>query len=288
MKKSISILAIIVVGVMPAISGYGAQMTSQIQRLLEQKEEKIKKLEECEGKKQGWKIAGISTIGLTAVGVGVNIAQSNKSDQLSDEIDLNRQQLERQQEKLSRIETQIAQKEHEKAERERAEKERAEREQAERAKPGQDGVEVGIIQSPELDHNDGKIGEACDDGKGVWVTGGNKICVDAGGNGLQDCHCEPNTDNNNDGQDEESTYDNRDAVIAGYCLNQEGDTGDLDYSKKTFCWCDIYMPNYCSQSRLFDDNVGICSGTENGNDTVCQTFCEGKKAALIKICDDLQ
>ena len=55
-------------------------MTSQIQRLLNEKQEKISQLEECDSKRKGFMIAGISTIGLTAVGVGVNIAQASKSN----------------------------------------------------------------------------------------------------------------------------------------------------------------------------------------------------------------
>ena len=111
MIKPVSVLAITIVGMMSVFPSNGAPMTSQIQRLLDQKEEKIKQLEECEGKKQGWMIAGISTIGLTAVGVGVNIAQASKSNKLSGEIEQSKQELERQQEKLSRIESQISKKE---------------------------------------------------------------------------------------------------------------------------------------------------------------------------------
>ena len=277
--KPISFLTIALVGMTPAVSSYGVPMTAQIQHLLEQKEEKIKKLEECEGKKWGWKIAGISTIGLTAVGIGVNIAQANKSNRLSEEIDLNKQQLERQQKRLDQMNTQISQKEQEKAEGGYLKEENSR----------QKGVESEIVKSDYADREpDGKVGDACDNGKGTWVPGGDQLCLDVGGNGLQYCHCKTNTDNDNDGKDKKSIQDNGDVVIAGYCLNQEGDTGDLDYSKKTFCWCDIYIPNYCSQSKLFDDNIGVCSGQENGNNTMCQTFCEGKKSALIKICDDLQ
>ena len=61
-------------------------MTSQIQRLVREKQEKVSKLEECDGKRKGFMIAGISTIGLTAVGVGVNIAQANKSKKLDTSI----------------------------------------------------------------------------------------------------------------------------------------------------------------------------------------------------------
>ena len=67
-------------------------MTSQIQRLLNEKQEKMSKLEECDGKRKGFMIAGISTLGLTAVGVGVNVAQASKSNKLSNQIaDQNRE-----------------------------------------------------------------------------------------------------------------------------------------------------------------------------------------------------
>lgn len=130
MIKPVSILAIMIVGVMSAIPSNAVQMTSQIQRLLEEKEEKVKQLEECEGKKQGWMIAGISTIGLTAVGVGVNIAQANKSNKLSSDIDDAKRDLQWQQERLSKLESDISKKKQEKAEREKAEREKAEPERA--------------------------------------------------------------------------------------------------------------------------------------------------------------
>lgn len=109
MKRPISILSIMIVGIMSAVPSDGVQMTAQIRRLLDQKEEKIKQLEACEGKKRGWMIAGISTIGLTAVGVGVNIAQASKSDKLSSEIDIQKQTLERQQNRLAQIQQNILQ-----------------------------------------------------------------------------------------------------------------------------------------------------------------------------------
>ena len=103
MIKPVSTLSIIVAGVMCIVPTFGAQMTPQIQRLLDQKQEKIKKLEECEGKKQGWMIAGISTIGVTAVGVGLNIAQASKRNRLDDEIDTARHDLEVQERHLDEI-----------------------------------------------------------------------------------------------------------------------------------------------------------------------------------------
>lgn len=180
MIKPVSTLSIIVAGVMCIVPTFGAQMTPQIQRLLDQKQEKIKKLEECEGKKQGWMIAGISTIGVTAVGVGVNIAQASKRNRLDDEIDTARHDLEVQERHLGEINSQIAEKERERAaaEKEKAERERAEqvaREQAEREKSGVDGV----------------IGKECNDGKGLWFTaieGNDKKCSDLTG-AIVDCKC---------------------------------------------------------------------------------------------------
>ena len=115
MIKPVSTLSIIVAGVMCIVPTFGAQMTPQIQRLLDQKQEKIKKLEECEGKKQGWMIAGISTIGVTAVGVGLNIAQASKRNRLDDEIDTARHDLEVQERHLGEINSQIADRERENA-----------------------------------------------------------------------------------------------------------------------------------------------------------------------------
>ena len=99
-----------------SVTVHSIDMTPQIQQLLQEKQDKIAALEKCEGKKQGWMIAGVSTIGLTAVGVGVNIAQASKSNKLSDEIDSAKQELDRYEYKLSDINARIADKERERAE----------------------------------------------------------------------------------------------------------------------------------------------------------------------------
>ncbi|MBO4746337.1 MAG: hypothetical protein J5613_04705, partial [Alphaproteobacteria bacterium] len=83
-------------------------MTSQIQRLVREKQEKVSKLEECDGKRKGFMIAGISTIGLTAVGVGVNIAQASKSNKLTEQIEEKNLELEKQQAKVVEINSEIA------------------------------------------------------------------------------------------------------------------------------------------------------------------------------------
>lgn len=103
-KISVSCLAAIcVVGNLYAIEN----VSPQIQKLLAQKQEKITALEKCDGKRKGFMIAGISTIGLTAVGVGVNIAQANKSSNLSGQIEAKNKELATQQANLKNINSQI-------------------------------------------------------------------------------------------------------------------------------------------------------------------------------------
>ena len=108
MKKIISFVGLFAVLGVGIGDAHGVAMSAQVRRLLQEKQEKIEQLEKCEGKKQGWMIAGISTIGLTAVGVGVNIVQASKSNRLSDEIEMEKSTLERHQNELNRIQNDIA------------------------------------------------------------------------------------------------------------------------------------------------------------------------------------
>ena len=108
MKKIISFVGLFAVLGVGIGDAHGVAMSAQVRRLLQEKQEKIEQLEKCEGKKQGWMIAGISTIGLTAVGVGVNIAQASKSNRLSSEIEMEKSTLERHENELNRINSQIS------------------------------------------------------------------------------------------------------------------------------------------------------------------------------------
>lgn len=132
--KMVSFFCIMTVAVSSV--SYGVPMTPQIRNLLEEKEEKIKALEQCDGKRKGWMIAGISTIGLTAVGVGVNIAQSSKSNKLSDQIDNANQELQRHETHLTQIQSQISEKERAKAEAEKAAREGTKKQGAAEDKTG--------------------------------------------------------------------------------------------------------------------------------------------------------
>ncbi len=146
--KTVSFLSIMTVAISSV--SYGAPMTAQIRRLLEEKEEKIKQLEQCDGKRKGWMIAGISTIGLTAVGIGVNIAQSNKSNRLSDQIDNAKQELDKHQYNLSNINSEISEKEREKAEVEKAAREEVERRRAVEEGYGNQGGEDDITDDNDV------------------------------------------------------------------------------------------------------------------------------------------
>ena len=193
MKKYVSILSILTVCF--GMNADAAQMNAQIRNLLQQKEDKVKQLEECEGKKKGWMIAGISTIGVTAVGVGVNIAQASKRKNLDTEIESQRSVLEDKENTLSDLNNQIAEKER----RERLKKEKDdcnsidgkhwEDKTAECVDdvvevPTEPGEKIPVVGNP-----DGKIGEKCNDDKGVWTEkpNGNKNC--SNDKGLVPCEC---------------------------------------------------------------------------------------------------
>lgn len=527
MKKIISFVGLFAVLGVGIGDAHGVAMSAQVRRLLQEKQEKIEQLEKCEGKKQGWMIAGISTIGLTAVGVGVNIAQASKSNRLSSEIEMEKSTLERHQDELNRIQNDIAA---ERARQSEANKccdmkrrcceceklrdgdcpggddeegnlttysdyvlsckmtmftfrtgqvrddlvdalnkacyevtkqymERTEtngfvkyeckdyREKANcdkqqndkecpditysyawpleesylskiRAKLAEyesrcvaqggsfdyvrattpagdvaigggkavcrnrtkcDANEVTNVQvdagidvnpvSPEKtetslqkclrERSGDRVGTACcylsksvaTYEKGQCVCAGGKEfsigkdghgkcsapttdpeydetdaenCRLSGGgweyrkqykrwecfcginqsasdknmvqtSGFKTCACKKDyiwiDDNDHSkgckrGISAAENASNRTAEITGYCLNQEGDAGNLDQSKKTFCWCDIYMQDYCAKSKLFSDQNGVCTAGSK-SDTACTDFCKSKRTELVKWCDEL-
>ena len=96
-----------VLSVLCAMPSFGAT-NSQITRLLQQKKQKMAQLEQCAQKVKGFKIAGISTLGLTAVGVGGNIALASKNKSLDRDIDSTQSQIESEKGKLEKIQADIA------------------------------------------------------------------------------------------------------------------------------------------------------------------------------------
>ena len=56
-------------------------------QLVREKQRKMAELEKCMGSTQGLKIAGLSTIGLTAVGVSANISEAKKIEEYDDAIE---------------------------------------------------------------------------------------------------------------------------------------------------------------------------------------------------------
>ena len=75
------------IGTMVPFKVFSADLNNpEIQKLIAEKQQKIAALEKCSKKVKGFKIAGISTIGLTAVGVAGNIALSSKRQQVSGDL----------------------------------------------------------------------------------------------------------------------------------------------------------------------------------------------------------
>lgn len=76
-----------------------------INQLVKEKNQKLATLEQCTKKVTGFKVAGISTLGLTAVGVVGNIALKNKNNEIDEQIASAKNELLRQQEKVKTLAT---------------------------------------------------------------------------------------------------------------------------------------------------------------------------------------
>ncbi len=89
----------LIVAIMPSIC-FGAR--SSYTQLVREKQRKMAELEKCMGSTNGLKIAGLSTLGLSAVGVVGNLAEAQKIKEYDEYIE------EKVPEAMERIETSIA------------------------------------------------------------------------------------------------------------------------------------------------------------------------------------
>ena len=124
-----------VMAILSALPSFGA-VNPTIKKLLTEKKQKMAQLEQCAQKVKGFKIAGISTLGLTAVGIGGNIALATKNAKLEKTINgtdgLN-SQIKDEQNKIASLDTKIAAEEQRvKDEKRKAEEEKAAKEEAAR------------------------------------------------------------------------------------------------------------------------------------------------------------
>ncbi len=84
-RKGFVISTIItILAALPCIADTG--YSARINELIAQKQAKMKQLEKCRGTTKNLKIAGLSTLGITVVGVGANIAEAVILNQYDDKI----------------------------------------------------------------------------------------------------------------------------------------------------------------------------------------------------------
>ena len=102
---------VLLLGLFGVVGNVGAvQMTPQIQKLLDQKAAKVAELEKCDKNRKAFVIAGVSTLGLTAVGIGGNIALANKNKKLDAELTTKKSELNTKRQELSSLQSQQLQK----------------------------------------------------------------------------------------------------------------------------------------------------------------------------------
>lgn len=102
----------LIVAIAPNICfGAGARYT----QLVREKQRKMEELEKCMGSSKGLKIAGLSTIGLTAVGVAGNIAEAQKLQEYDDAIAKKNKDIEAKEKAIADEKEKIAKKQQDKS-----------------------------------------------------------------------------------------------------------------------------------------------------------------------------
>lgn len=102
----------LIVAIAPSIC-FGA--SASYTQLVREKQRKMAELEKCMGSSKGLKIAGLSTIGLTAVGVAGNIAEAQKLQEYDDAIAKKNKDIETKEKAIADEKEKIAKKQQEKS-----------------------------------------------------------------------------------------------------------------------------------------------------------------------------
>ncbi len=92
----------LIMALVPNMGVFAAQKT--VDMLVAEKQAKMKKLEKCKGTTKGLKIAGLSTLGVTAVGVGVNVAEAVVLDDYKGKVKKEKKEYEKQSERNKKLE----------------------------------------------------------------------------------------------------------------------------------------------------------------------------------------
>ena len=142
-------------------------LDDKIASLTKEKLDKIAKLEECQKSTKGLKIAGITTLGVSAIGIGANIGEAVKLNKLDTQIDTAETT-------KSNLDRQISAAEEEKAKKEKAAEEEQERQRqaanntcgtktCDAAAPTQDGLD--LLNATEAVCKDGNwVAKKCKEG----------------------------------------------------------------------------------------------------------------------------
>ena len=93
----------------------------RVNRLIQEKQRKMAELEKCMGSTKGLKIAGISTLGLTAVGVVGNVAEAKKINEYDDKIESTEKSIEKTQKQIDETRADLAKQKAEAEEKKRKE-----------------------------------------------------------------------------------------------------------------------------------------------------------------------
>lgn len=95
----------LVVSIIPVSGAFCAN--PELVRLINEKNKKYQQLEQCAKKVNGFKMAGVSTLGLTAAGVAGNVMLANKNKELTKQIDQTKTSIESEKTKKENLQSEI-------------------------------------------------------------------------------------------------------------------------------------------------------------------------------------
>lgn len=187
----------LVVFIIPVSGAFCAN--PELVRLINEKNKKYQQLEQCAKKVNGFKMAGVSTLGLTAAGVAGNVMLANKNKELTKQIDQTKTSIESEKTKKENLQSEIETK---KQEREACLKKGSDRvdgncKEKKNTSENTNSASTSTTVSTSNVSSKTKLGAECDNYdkdpflvKGVWkeYASGKSKCIKADSTEV-DCYC---------------------------------------------------------------------------------------------------
>lgn len=203
----------------------------RINKLVQEKQRKMEELEKCMGSTKGLKIAGISTLGLTAVGVAGNVIEAKKIKEYDDKIESTEKSIAKTQKQIEKARADLAK---------------------QQAEAGQDSSQIVMSETDKIIQEKLKTQ--------TFTTGvaknKNGQCKSFGGSiSLEDCEDLPNETWTVESE-EMSTGGVSSCSVTKGVVGQAGTVNGVDNKKSdgSHCWCSMLGTTGTNSGALYLSN----------------------------------